>query len=86
MIYTPHQILSGCKIEKNKIGCACSAYGARRGVCRVLAGKSKGRRPLERPRRIWENNLKKEIQEFGCGLVDCIELAQDRDRWRALAI
>ena len=56
----------------------------RRGVYRVLAGKPEGKRPLGRPRRGWEDNIKMDIQELGCGGMDWIQLAQDRDRWRAL--
>jgi hypothetical protein len=55
-----------------------------RGVYRVLVGKPEGNRPLERPRRRWENNVRMDLQEAGCGGVDWIELAQDRDRWWAL--
>jgi hypothetical protein len=58
--------------------------GERRGVYRVLVGKSEGKRPLGRPRNRWEDNMKFDFQEAGCGNVDWIELAQDRDRWRAL--
>ena len=58
--------------------------GERRGVYRVLVGKPEGRRPLGRPRRRWEDNIKMDLQEVGCGGMDWIELAQDRDRWRAL--
>jgi len=47
-------------------------------------GKPEGKRPLGRPRRKWENNIKMDLQEVGCGGRDCKELAQDRDRWRAL--
>ena len=50
----------------------------------VLVGKPEGKRPLGRPRRRWEDNVKKNIQEVGCGGMDWIEMAQDRDRWRAL--
>jgi hypothetical protein len=50
----------------------------------VLMGKPEGKRPLRQPRRRWENNIKMDLQEVGCGFMDWIELAQDRDRWRAL--
>ena len=55
-----------------------------RGVYRVLVGKPEGKRLLGRPRRRWEDNIKMDLQEVGCGSTDWIELAQDRDRWRAL--
>ena len=58
--------------------------GERRGVYRVLVGKPEGKRPLGRPRRRWEDNIKMDLQEVGCEGVDWIELAQDRDRWRTL--
>ena len=47
-------------------------------------GKPVGRRPLGRPRRKWDNNIIMDLQEVGCGGMDWIELAQDRDMWRAL--
>ena len=53
-------------------------------VHRVLVGKPEGKRPLGRPRRRWENNIKMDLQEVGGGPGDWMELAQDRDRWRAL--
>jgi hypothetical protein len=53
-------------------------------VYRVLVGKSDVNRPLWRPRRRWEDNIQMDLQEVGCGGMDWIELAQDRDRWRAL--
>jgi len=56
----------------------------RRGVYRVLVGKPEGKRPLGRPRRRWEDNIKMFLPEAGCGGMDWIEVAQDRDRWRAV--
>jgi hypothetical protein len=51
---------------------------------RLLVGKPEGKRPLGRPRRRWENNIKMDLQEIAGGRGDWMELAQDRDRWRAL--
>ena len=62
------------------MGGACSAYGERRGVYRILVEKPEGKRPLGRPRRRWEGNIKLYLHEVGCGGIDRIELAQDRDR------
>jgi len=58
--------------------------GARRGVYRVLVGKTEGKRPLGRHRRRWKDNIKMDLQEVGCGGLDWIELARDRDKWRAV--
>ena len=55
-----------------------------RGVCRVLVGKPEGKRPLGRPRRRWEDNIKMDFQEVRGGCVAWMELVQDRYRWRAL--
>jgi hypothetical protein len=55
-----------------------------RGVHRVLVGKPEGKRPLGRPSRRWEDNIKMNLQEVGVGCGDWMELAQDRDEWRAL--
>jgi hypothetical protein len=54
------------------------------GVYRVLVGKPEGRRPLGRLSLRWEDNIRMDLREMGCGCVDWMELAQDRDRWRAL--
>ena len=54
-----------------------------RDVYWVLVGKPEGKRPLGRTKRRWEDNIKMDLQEVGCGGVDWIELAQDRNRWRA---
>ena len=51
---------------------------------RVLVGKPEGKRPLGRPRRRWEDNIKKDVQEVGRGCGNWMELAHDRDRWRTL--
>jgi hypothetical protein len=56
----------------------------KRGAYRILVGKPEGRRPLGRPRRIWVDNIKMDFQEVGWVGMDWIELAQDRERWRAL--
>ena len=53
-------------------------------VYRVLVGKPEEKRPLGRPRRRWEDNMKMDLQEMGCGVMDWIDVAQDEDRWRAL--
>ena len=58
--------------------------GEERGVYRVLVGKLEGKRPLGRPRRRWVDNIRTELQEVGCGHMDWIGMAQDRDRWRTL--
>ena len=58
--------------------------GENRGVYRVLVGKPEGRRPLGRPRHRWEDSIKMDLRDVGCGGVDWVELAEDRDRWRAL--
>jgi len=57
--------------------------GERRVLYRILVGKLEGKRPLGRPRRKWEDNMKMDLQELGCVGMDWIELAQDRDSWRA---
>ena len=56
----------------------------RRGVYRVLVGKPEGKRPLGRQSCRWEDNIKMDLQEVSCGVMDWIELVQDMDRWRPL--
>jgi hypothetical protein len=58
--------------------------GERIGAYSALVGKPEGRRPLGRPRRRWEDNIKMDLREVGWGGIDWINLAEDRDRWRAL--
>jgi len=71
----------GDHIERNGMDRACSTYG---GVYRVLVGKSERKRPLGRPRRTWEDNIKMYLQELVFGGMNWIDLAQYRDSWRAL--
>ena len=63
------------------MGRACSVNEGGERLYRVLVGKPEGKRPLGRTRRRWEDNIKMDLQEVGCGGMDLIELAQDRDRW-----
>ena len=65
------------------MGGTCGAYGGGERCAQVLVGKPEGKRPLERPRRRWENNIKLDLREVG-EVGDWMELAQNRDRWRAL--
>jgi hypothetical protein len=58
--------------------------GEGRNVYRVLVGKPEGKKPLERPRRRWVDGIKMDLREIGWGSVEWIQLAQDRDRWRAV--
>jgi hypothetical protein len=58
--------------------------GEGRDIYRVFMAKREGKRPLGRPRRRWEDNIKMDFQEVGCGGMDWMELAQDRYSWRAL--
>jgi hypothetical protein len=55
-----------------------------RSAYRILVGKPEGKRPLGRPRRRWVDNIKMNLREIGWNDMDCIDLAQDRDQWRAL--
>ena len=61
-----------------------ACIGERKGVYRVLVGKRKGKRPLGRPSRRWQDNANMDLQQVGCGGMDWIELNQDRDSWRTL--
>jgi len=70
----------------NGMGGACRTYEERRGVYRVLVGKPEGKRPLGRPRRRCEEDIKIEFQVVRCGGMDWIDLDRDRDRWRELLV
>jgi len=73
-------------IKSRRMGWAghVARMGERRGVYRALVGKPEGKRPLGRLRRRWEDNIKMDLEEVGCGGMDWIDLAQDRDRWPAV--
>ena len=66
------------------MGGIVARMGERRGVYRILVGKPEGKRPLGRPRRRWKDNIKMDLQKVGLWDMDCVDLAQDRGRWRAL--
>ena len=68
------------KSRRMRLAVHVARNGEGRGVHRVLVGEPEGKRPLGRPRRRWEDNIKIDLQEVGCGGLDWIELAQDRDR------
>ena len=76
------QYCAGDKIEKNEMG--RDMWHVWRGVHKVLVGKPEGKRPLGRPRRRWEDNIKMDLEEVGRGCGDWMGSAQDRGRWRAL--
>jgi hypothetical protein len=74
----------GGKIKENEMGGHVAHMGEGRGVHRVLVGKPEGKRPMGRPRCRLEDNITMDLQEVGGGCGDWVELAQDRERWRAL--
>jgi hypothetical protein len=63
---------------------ACCTNGAKKYAYRILVGKPGGERPLGNPRRRWVDNIKTDRREIGWGVMDLIDLAQNRDQWRAL--
>jgi hypothetical protein len=66
------------------MGGSCSTNGEKRNAYRLLVGKPEGKRPLGRPRRMWVDNIRMHLGEVGWSDVDWIDLAQNRNRWRAL--
>ena len=83
-LYSSPNIVWVIKSRRMKWAGHVARMGEERGVYRVLVGKPEGRRPLGRPRCRWVNNVRMDLQEVGCGYMDWIGLAQDRDRWGRL--
>jgi hypothetical protein len=83
-MYSSPNIVRVIKSRKMRTEGHVAIIGENRGVYRVLVGKPERKKPLERPKHRWENNIKIDLQEVGCGDMDWIDLAQDRNRSRAL--
>ena len=83
-LYSSSNIVRVIKSRRMRWAGHVACMGEERGVYRVLLGKPEGKRPLGRPRRRWVDNIRMYHQEVGCGYVDWIGLAQDRDSWRTL--
>jgi hypothetical protein len=83
-LYSSPNIVRAIKSGRMRWAGRVACMGEGRGVYRVWVGKPEGWRPLGRPRCIWEDNIRMDLQEVGRGCVDWMELVQDRDRWCAL--
>ena len=83
-LYSSHNIVRVIKSRRMRWAAHVVRMGEERGLYRVLLGKPEGRKPMRRPRRRWVDNIRTDLQEVGCGYMDWIGLAQDRDRWRTL--
>jgi len=83
-LYSSPYILRVIKSRRMRWAGHVARMGDERGVYRVFVGKPEGKRLLGRPRRRWMDNIRMDLQEVGCGGMDWIGLAQDRDMWREL--
>jgi hypothetical protein len=85
-LYSSHNIVRVIKSRTTRQAGHVPRTGERRGVYSVLVGKPEEKRPLERHRGRWKNDIKMDLQKVGCGGMDWIDLAQDRDSWHALRV
>jgi len=83
-LYSSHNIVRLIKSRRMRWAGHVARMGEERGVYRVLVGKPEGNRSLGRPRNRWVDNIRMYLQEVGCGYMDWIGRAQDRDRWRTV--
>jgi len=83
-LYSSSNIVWVIKSRRMRWAGHVARMGEERGVYRILVGKAEGRRPVGRSRRRWVDNTRMDLQEVGCGYMDWIGLAQDRNRWRRL--
>jgi hypothetical protein len=83
-LYSSPDIIRQIKLRRSRWAGHVARMGEGRNLYRVLVGKPEGKRPLGRPRRRWEDEIKMDLREIGWGGVEWIHLAQDRDRWRTL--
>ena len=83
-LHTSPNIVQVIKWRRMRWAVHVARMGEERKVFRLLVGKPEGKRPLGRPRCRWVDNIRMDLQEVGCGYMDWIGLAQDRDRWRTL--
>ena len=84
-LYSSPNIVQVIKSRRMRWAGHVARMDEERGVYRVLVAKPEGRRPLGRPRLRWVDNIRTDLQVVGCGYMDWVRLAQDRDRWRTLA-
>jgi hypothetical protein len=83
-LYSSPDIIRQIKSRRMRWAGHVARMGEGRNLYRVLVGKPEGKRPLGRPRRRWEDGIKMDLREIGWGCVEWIQLAQDKDRWRAV--
>jgi hypothetical protein len=83
-LYCSPSITRIIKSKRMRLAGYVAQMGEKRNVYRILVGKPEGNIPLRRPRHRWEDNIKMDLREIGWGGMDSIDLAQDRDQWRAL--